>query len=98
MKGMPISRRTWLIPIACIFFILVFTIFGERGLLRIYELNQEQKQIDKRIAEIQHENQKIRITIDALRKDPQKIEMIARQELGLVKPNEIIYQFPSDVK
>ena len=38
-------KRMYLIPAGAILFILFFTIFGERGLLRIYHLNQEKQEI-----------------------------------------------------
>ncbi|MFW9604115.1 MAG: FtsB family cell division protein [Trichlorobacter sp.] len=41
------------------------------------------------------ENQRWSLTIEGLRSDRGQLERIARKELGLVKPNEVIYQFPS---
>ena len=95
MTGLRISRRTWLIPAACLAFILFFTVFGERGLLRIYEMKREKQRIELKVADLHLENQKLRLSIEALRSDRHQLERIARKELGLVKPNEIIYQFPA---
>lgn len=95
MNSMRITRRTWLIPGACLAFILFFTVFGERGLLRIYEMRRERQRIDNKVADLHLENQKLRLSIEALRSDRHQLERIARKELGLVKPNEIIYQFPA---
>lgn len=95
MTGIRITRRTWLIPVACLSFILFFTVFGERGLLRIYEMNKEKQRIELRVAELRVENQQLAQTITALHNDRNQLERIARKELGLVKPNEIIYQFPA---
>lgn len=95
MTGFPITRRTWLIPAACLLFILFFTVFGERGLLRIYEMKREKESIDRSISELNTENQKLRLSIEALRNDPHHLERIARKELGLVRPNEVVYQFAS---
>jgi len=89
-----ITRRTYLIPAGCLAFILFFTVFGERGLLRIYEMRQEKKRIDEKVSELKTENDKLRTEIAALHNDRYHLERIARKELGLVKPNEIIYQFP----
>jgi len=95
VTGIRITRRTWLIPAACLAFILFFTVFGERGLLRIYEMNREKQRIDQKVVDLRLENQKMRLSIEALRSDRHQLERIARKELGLVKPNEIIYQFPA---
>lgn len=94
MTGIRITRRTWLIPAACLAFILFFTVFGERGLLRIYEMKQEKARIETRVADLRLENQQLRLSLEALRSDRHQLERIARKELGLVKPNEVIYQFP----
>ncbi len=94
MQKIRITRRTYLIPAGCLAFILFFTVFGERGLLRIYEMRQEKKRIDEKVSELKTENDKLRTEIAALHNDRYHLERIARKELGLVKPNEIIYQFP----
>lgn len=94
MTGIRITRRTWLIPAACLAFILFFTVFGERGLLRIYEMRQEKQRIERSVADLRVENQKLRLSIEALHSDRHQLERIARKELGLVRPNEVIYQFP----
>ena len=94
MTGIRITRRTWLIPAACLAFILFFTVFGERGLLRIYEMRQEKQRIERSVVDLRVENQKLRLSIEALRSDRHQLERIARKDLGLVRPNEVIYQFP----
>lgn len=94
MQKIRITRRTYLIPAGCLAFILFFTVFGERGLLRIYEMRQEKSRIDGKVSELKTENDKLRTEIAALHTDRYHLERIARKDLGLVKPNEIIYQFP----
>lgn len=94
MQKIRITRRTYLIPAGCLAFILFFTVFGERGLLRIYEMRQEKQRIDEKVSELKTENDKLRTEIAALHNDRYHLERIARKDLGLVKPNEIIYQFP----
>jgi cell division protein FtsB len=94
MTGIRITRRTWLIPAACLAFILFFTVFGERGLLRIYEMRQEKQRIERTVADLRVENQKLRLSIEALHSDRHQLERIARKELGLDRPNEVIYQIP----
>lgn len=94
MQKIRITRRTYLIPAGCLAFILFFTVFGERGLLRIYEMRQEKSRIDGKVSELKTENDKLRTEIAALHNDRYHLERIARKDLGLVKPNEVIYQFP----
>ena len=87
-------KRMYLIPAAAILFIMFFTIFGERGLLRIYHLNQEKQEIKKRLEELKAENEKLKREIEALKTDRRYLESIARKDFGLVRQNETIYQFP----
>jgi cell division protein FtsB len=86
-------KSLYLIPAGGILFILFFTVFGERGLLRIFHLTQEKQEIQKRLEELKAENEKLKREIEALKTDRRYLESIARKDFGLVRPNEIIYQF-----
>ena len=90
---MGVSRRWIYIPLAAILGILFFTVFGERGLLHIHHLKQEQEEMAKRLTEMQRDNERLRREIEALRADRQYLENLARREFGLVKPNEVVYRF-----
>jgi cell division protein FtsB len=88
----------YLIPTGCIAFILFFTVFGDKGLLRIYELRHDKNRIDTRLADAKVENEKIKLEIIALKSDKRYLERIARKDFGLVRSNEVIYQFPQEKK
>jgi cell division protein FtsB len=87
------SRRLFLIPAAVILFILFFTVFGERGLLRISELNREKQDLATRTELLRQENDRLKREIEALKTDRRYLESIARKDFGLVRPNEVVYQF-----
>lgn len=89
-------KRMLLVPAGIILFILFFTIFGDRGLLRIYHLNRENKEIQENLQLLKTENEKLKREIEALRSDRRYLEGIARRDFGLVRPNEVIYQFPQE--
>src|SRR5512147_67150 len=91
-------KRMYLIPAGGILFILFFTIFGERGLLRIYHLKQEKQETQQRLEELKAENEKLKREIEALKTDRRYLESIARKDFGLVRPNETIYKFPGTEK
>jgi cell division protein FtsB len=91
-------RRMYFIPGGVILFILFFTVFGERGLLRINHLKQEKQEIQNHLEELKTENEKLKREIEALKTDRRYLESIARKDFGLVRPNEIIYQFPAREK
>ncbi len=87
------QKRLYIIPVCIILIILFFTVFGERGLLRINRLTQEKEEIQKKADQIRKENERLKRDIEALKSDRRYIENIARKEFGLVRPNEVIYQF-----
>jgi cell division protein FtsB len=91
-------KRVLLVPAGIILFILFFTFFGDRGLLRIYHLNQENKDIQEHLQLLKTENEKLKLEIEALRSDRRYLESIARRDFGLVRQNEVIYQFPQEKK
>jgi len=87
------SRRFYIVPAAIMLFILFFTVFGERGVLRIHQMTEEKEEIQRKATRIQAENARLKQEIEALKSDRRYLESIARKEFGLVRPNEIIYQF-----
>ena len=94
----PFQKRIYLIPAGCIAFILFFTVFGDKGLLRIYELRNDKAKITARLTESKSENEKLKLEIVALKGDRRYLESIARKDFGLVRGNEVIYQFPQEKK
>ena len=88
-------KRMYLIPAGFILFILFFTVFGERGLLRIYHLSKDRQELQKKAGELRTENDRMKREIEALKGDRRYLESIARRDFGLVRPNEVIYQFTS---
>ncbi len=93
-----LQKRMYFIPAGCIAFILFFTVFGDKGLLRIYELKQDKSKIDARLVDTRNENEKLKREILALKGDRRYLESIARKDFGLVRSNEVIYQFPQEKK
>jgi len=88
----------YFIPAGCLTFILFFTVFGDKGLLRIYELKQDQTRINARLTDNRNDNAKLKREIFALKSDRRYLETLARKDFGLVHSNEVIYQFPQGKK
>lgn len=98
MLNLPLQKRMYVIPAGCLAFILFFTVFGDRGLLRIFELKQDKEKIEERLAENRADNEKLKREIIALKSDRRYLESISRKDFGLVRSNEVIYQFPQENK
>jgi cell division protein FtsB len=87
-------KKRILVPILLLMSVMVFfTFFGDKGLLQVYRLRRELKEIERTNTELRQENEKLRAEIDNLRTNKKYIEELARRELGLVKKGEIVYQF-----
>lgn len=88
------KKRMYFIPAGFILIFLSFTVFGERGLLRIHHLNNEKEELQERTALVKLENDQLKREIEALKTDRRFLESLARKDFGYVRKNEIIYQFP----
>lgn len=87
------ARRTKLIQAAILAVAAVITIdalVGEKGLLQTFRASRDHARIVQSIATLRHENARLRDTARRLREDPATIEEVARRELGLVKPGEVL--------
>ncbi len=98
MINLPLQKKMYIIPAGCLAFILFFTVFGDKGLLRIFELKQDKNKIESRLSESRTDNERLKREIIALKSDRRYLESIARKDFGLVRSNEVIYQFPQKTK
>jgi cell division protein FtsB len=78
---------------ALVLVILAFTVFGERGLLNLVRYQKERQELVAEAERLKAENQRLREEIERLKNDPSLIERLAREELGMVKPGELVIQF-----
>jgi cell division protein FtsB len=65
-------------------------LFGDRGLLVLLKVRQEIEALDQEIAMLRAENQMILEEIRSLKTSPLAVERLARENLGLVKPGEVV--------
>jgi len=78
--------------------ILSWLAFGDRGFIHLYRMEKERQEYIIKIKGLETANKKLMDEIDKLRNDREYIESTARQELGLVKENEVIFRFSKDKK
>ena len=50
-------------------------------------------ELDQRIEHEEMVNRELRLEIDSLQSDPKTVERLAREQLGLAKPNETVVRF-----
>jgi cell division protein FtsB len=86
----------FLILLGFIFFVLICSCFGERGIMNLLVLKKELREIKVYKQSLKVENDKLKDYIYLLKNDKRFIENIAREELGLVKAGEIVYFFDNN--
>ena len=68
-------------------------IFGKKGLIDNYKLQQRVAELREANQKTLKENARLKQDILLLRKDPKYIERIARDELGMVRKGDTVYRF-----
>ncbi|MGO9640432.1 MAG: FtsB family cell division protein [Candidatus Acidiferrales bacterium] len=74
----------------------VHDIFGDHGFIAMRRTQKEIEQMRGDISKLNDENRALSDQVTALKSDPRTIERIARDEMGLARPGEIIFKVPSD--
>ena len=90
-----ISQRHLLYLLGGLILLLaVVTVVGERGAIHLWRLRGEKSRIDEQNYRLQKENEVLRQRVSRIRNDNHYLEKLAREELNLVRPGEVIYRFP----
>ncbi len=85
------SRRFWGPAILFVSSVLlVNALFGDRGLMETIRARRTNAAATDDLRRLKQENSKMREQARRLRNDPQTIESVARAELGLLRPGEIL--------
>jgi len=89
------AKQRLMILGACFLLVLLFLVilFGEKGYYDYMFLKKQYAEIEKQNSKIEEEGRKTYEVIKRLKTDLDYIEEIARQELGMVLENEIVYQY-----
>lgn len=68
--------------------------YGGSSLARVIQMKREVESLERDIAILREETGRLTKTIDRLRSDPEYIEQLARESLGLVKPGDKVLKLP----
>jgi cell division protein FtsL len=94
-KPVPFLRQYGAALLGLLLFALVIhDIFGTHGYLAMRRTRQEIRKVNSDIEQLNKENVRLEEEVKELKSDPRKIEKIARDELGLAKPGEVIIKIP----
>lgn len=84
--------------ILALFAMLLFIAFNEYGLADLRLLKQERDRLLQKNVQLEQENLSLYRQIDRLKNDLKFIESVARQELGMVGKDEVVYKLKRPVK
>jgi cell division protein FtsB len=85
-------RRTLQIVLVFVTLVLVINaLIGERGLMETLRARKQYDELVQSIDRLKTENARLRDEARRLRSDPATIEALARQQLGLIKPGELLF-------
>jgi len=71
--------------------LLIDALFGDRGLVETMRARREAGELERGIAGLKAENAALREEARRLREDREAIEEVARRDLGLIKPGELLF-------
>jgi cell division protein FtsB len=69
------------------------TIWGGQGLLAVQHKQQEITRMARELDMLEQENARLLHEVQRLRVDMVYVEKIAREEIGLVRPGELVFEF-----
>ena len=81
-----------------LFALLVHDVFGPHGFIAMRRTQKEIEQIREQIGKVNDENKALADQVNSLKTDPKAIERIAREEMGLARPGEMIFKLPDTAK
>ena len=91
VAGQP-RRRTLHLLLGFVTLVLVINaLVGERGLMETLRVRRQHQALVASIHQLRAENGRLREDVRRLKSDPATIEAIARQELGLIRPGELLF-------
>jgi cell division protein FtsL len=101
-RDRPSLLRHLRLAILFLLVLVVASVLGNRSLLRLYQMHQDRTALEREIEQLTAANAALADEVRSLRTDPARAEAIAREDLGLVKPGELVYEFrpasPSGVR
>jgi len=84
-------KASMLATILALIALLVGSVFGDRGILHVLEQRERAEALRRELDELRTENARLAAQIHALKTDPRAVEGLAREELDLARPGELVF-------
>jgi cell division protein FtsB len=99
MQICALRRRIATIAVAMLAcFLFAHVMFGTNGMVVYKQKRGEREALQKKIIEMQQENDRYTQQVQGLKSDQKAIEKEAREQLGYAKPGEYVYVPPAPAK
>lgn len=90
-KDSPMSKAGIFIKIAAIIVIILLLVVSANSLMEYSDILKETERIEQQIDKTQEHVDELKYLIEAPKNDKSMIIRIAREKLGLVLPEEVVY-------
>lgn len=88
----PFRRRAVHLLLVFVTLVLVVdALIGDKGLVESRRARRRYEEVAASLAALQRDNARLRDEMRRLNEDPATIESVAREELGLIRPGEIVF-------
>jgi cell division protein FtsB len=71
--------------------LVVDALVGDKGFLETVRARRQYTEVANSLENLRQENDRLRESIRRLKEDPTAIESLAREELGLIRPGEVVF-------
>ena len=85
------KKAATLASIIVLIALVVGSLFGDRGILQLLRQRQRAAELAREIDQLREENRLLALEIEALKRDPEAVERLAREQLGLARPGETVF-------
>ncbi len=80
--------------VGCFLLLVFLAVVGDGGFLALHDFRRHLKRMETQIRALEQENVGLRAQMLALKNDLYQVEKLAREELGLARPDELIFEIP----
>ncbi|MDH3359899.1 MAG: septum formation initiator family protein [Desulfobulbaceae bacterium] len=86
-------KRFWTICCIVLGLLCLWLIFSPSGVVRYYRIRQQLESVNNEVVTLKQQNILLDEEVRRLEKDPAFVEDVARDEYGMIRKNEIIFDF-----
>jgi cell division protein FtsL len=92
-RGEPGSRRrAWVLgTVIALIALAMGSVFGDRGVLNLVQKRRQVEALRQEIEALRSDNLRLAAEIADLRTSPRPVERLAREQLGLARPDETVF-------